>query len=199
MTSVRFFGTASYGTASFGTTRRLGVRRVSVVGNAGSGKTLLGRALAGRLAVPFVELDSVYHQSDWQPLPIELFRHRVERAVAADGWVVDGNYSAVRDLVWARADTVVWFDLPRWTVMRQVVGRTLRRGLTRVELWNGNREPLTGLFRVDPEKSIIRWAWVKHTVYRDRFAAAARDPDLGHLSFVRIGSRHDARRLLESI
>jgi adenylate kinase family enzyme len=169
---------------------------VSVVGNSGSGKTRLARALAARLGVPFVELDSVYHQRGWTPLPSDEFRGRVGALVAGDGWVVDGNYSAVRDLVWARADTVVWFDLPRRTVMRQVVWRTLRRGLARTELWNGNREPLSGLFRLDPEKSIVRWAWLKHSVYRDRFAAAARDPSLAHLSFVRIGSRADAHRLL---
>jgi hypothetical protein len=102
----------------------------------------------------------------------------------------------VRDLVWARADTVVWFDLPRRTVMRQVVGRTLRRVVSRVELWNGNREPLTGMFRLDPERSIIRWAWVRHSMYRERYAAAARDPALAHLTFVRIGGRADAARLL---
>jgi adenylate kinase family enzyme len=172
------------------------VRRVSVVGNAGSGKTTVGRDIAGRLGVAFVELDAVFHQPGWRPTPPEEFRHRVEAIVAGEGWVLDGNYSAVRDLVWGRADTVIWLDPPRRVVMRQVVGRTLRRTLTRVELWNGNREPVSGLFRLDPEKSIIRLAWLKHDVYSRRFAAFARDPAWAHLSFVRIASRQDVARLL---
>jgi hypothetical protein len=69
--------------------------------------------------------------------------------------VIDGNYSAARNLVWMRADTVIWFDLPRRTVIRQIVLRTMRRTVTRATLWNGNREPITGLFRLDPDKSII--------------------------------------------
>jgi len=169
---------------------------VAVVGNSGSGKTVLGRALAGQLAVPFVELDAIYHQPGWQPLPTPEFRRRVEALVAAVGWVVDGNYSAVRDLVWARADTVVYFDLPRRVVRRQVVLRTLGRIVTRTELWNGNREPATGLFRLDPDHSIIRWAWTQHGKYQARFTEAARSPDYVHLSFVRIGTRADARALL---
>lgn len=167
-----------------------------MVGNAGSGKTVLGRTLAAGLAVPFVELDAIYHQAAWQPLPVEEFRERVGAIVTGAGWVIDGNYSAVRDLVWARADTVIWFDLPRRTVMRQVVGRTLRRTLTRTELWNGNREPVAGLFRRAPEESIIRWAWTRHATYRERYAAAATDPDHGGITFIRIGSRSEARRLL---
>ncbi|HET8657654.1 MAG TPA: hypothetical protein VFM55_01495 [Micromonosporaceae bacterium] len=114
------------------------MRRVAVVGNSGSGKTVLGRALAGQLAVPFVELDAIYHQPGWQTLPAPELRRRVEALVAGDGWVMDGNYSAVRDLVWARADTVVYFDLPRRVVMRQVILRTLGRLVTRAELWNGS-------------------------------------------------------------
>lgn len=121
---------------------------------------------------------------------------RVGRIVTGEGGVVDGNYSTVRDLAWTRADTVVWFDLPRRTVMCQVLLRTLRRTLTRVELWNGNREPITGLFRLDPRESLLRWAWTRHETYHRRFSAAARDPVYAHLSFVRIGSRADGRRLL---
>jgi adenylate kinase family enzyme len=172
------------------------VRRVAVVGNSGSGKSTLAAALAARLGVPHVELDSIYHQPGWEPLPREEFRARVADRIAGDGWVVDGNYSAVRDLVWARADTVVWYDLPRRTVMRQVVVRTVSRAVTRRELWNGNREPLTALFRLDPEHSIIRWAWSRHGKYRRRYSAAAADPAYAGLTFVRIGSQADARALL---
>ena len=119
------------------------MRRVSVVGNSGSGKSTLGRALAARLGVPFVELDAIHHLPGWQPIDVPEFRKTVGAIVDGDGWVIDGNYSAVRDLVWARADTVIWFDLPRRTVIRQVLWRTIRRGVTREELWNGNRERLT--------------------------------------------------------
>ena len=45
------------------------VRRVSVVGNSGSGKSTLARELAASLGVPHLELDSVYHQPGWEPLP----------------------------------------------------------------------------------------------------------------------------------
>ena len=79
------------------------------------------------LAVPHLELDAVFHQAGWQPLEREVFRGRVAEFIAGEGWVVDGNYSVVSDLVWARADTVVWLDVPRRQVMRQLLARTLRR------------------------------------------------------------------------
>lgn len=174
--------------------------RVSVVGNSGSGKSALGQALAARLGVPFVELDAIYHQPGWQPVPTAQFRAHVEAATATGGWVVDGNYSStVQDLVWTRADTVIVLDLPRRTVMRQVIWRTVRRVALRVELWNGNRERWRNLFARDPQESVIVWAWHRHSAYRDRYLAMANDPTWRHLTFVRIQSRKDVRQLLNSV
>lgn len=175
------------------------MRRVSVVGCSGSGKSAIAAALAGRLGVPHIELDGIYHQPGWEPLPDNEFRVTVDALTRSGGWVVDGNYSAVRDLVWSRADTVVWLDLPRRTVMRQVVWRTARRAALRVELWNGNRERWRNFFARDPADSVIVWAWQRHAVYRDRYRAASADPAWRHLTFVRIGSRADARALLDRV
>jgi adenylate kinase family enzyme len=164
------------------------VRRISLVGVPGSGKTTVGRRLAASLGVPFIELDEIFHQPGWGELPVEEFRLRVRVAVEAKGWVIDGNYSAVRDIVWQRADTVVWFDLSRPIVMRRLVARTMRRALTREHLWNGNREPLSNLYRWDPQRNIIRWAWVKYPEYAQRYGAAIEDPAYAHIQFIRLTS-----------
>ena len=171
------------------------MRRVSVVGTSGSGKSTLARELAAILGVPYLELDAVHHQPGWEPLPTGEFRRLVAAEAAADGWVIDGNYGKVRDLVWARADTVVWLDLPKRTVMRQIVWRTLRRVSRRQELWNGNRERWRN-FSWNPEQSVISWAWHKHASDRAKYAAAAADPANAHLRFVRLASRRDAVRFL---
>jgi adenylate kinase family enzyme len=172
------------------------VRRVSVVGTSGSGKSTVARKLAEILGVPFLELDGVNHQPDWTPLDVDEFRLVVADAVAGDGWVIDGNYSAVRPLVWARADTVVWLDLPKRTVMRQIVWRTLRRVALRKELWNGNRERWRNFFSWKPEESVISWAWHNHAKYQERYGTAAADPANAHLTFVRLTSRGDIARFL---
>jgi adenylate kinase family enzyme len=173
------------------------VRRVSVVGTSGSGKSTLARELAETLGVPHLELDAVHHQPGWAPLPTDEFRRIVAARAAVGGWVIDGNYGRVRDLVWARADTVVWLDLPKRTVMRQVVWRTLRRVALRRELWNGNRERWRNFLTWNPEQSVISWAWHKHAPDRAKYAAAAADPASAHLRFIRLASRRDVARFLD--
>jgi len=146
--------------------------------------------------VPHVELDAIYHQPGWTPLTDEEFRARVEAATEREGWVVDGNYSVVRDTVWGKADTVVWCDLPYVTVMARTIGRTLRRTMTQEELWNGNREPWSNLWSFKPEKSIIAWTATHHGRYRRRYSEAEMSPRWADLNFVRLRTRADAEQFV---
>ncbi|MBS1836159.1 MAG: adenylate kinase [Actinobacteria bacterium] len=148
------------------------MQRVSMVGVPGAGKSTTGRLVASLLDVPFVELDSLFHQPGWTPLPLEQFRAGVGEIVAGDGWVVDGNYRQVRDLVWGRADTVIWLDPSRIRATSRVLRRTLERVTRGEELWNGNSETWSNLFSADPERNVVLWSWKKHPEYRRSYTAA---------------------------
>ena len=87
-----------------------GCKRIVIVGRTGSGKTTLARELAAALDVPHVELDALYFGPEFSTVPLSVLRERTSAAIAGDCWVTDGNKSAVRDLVWPQADTIVWLD-----------------------------------------------------------------------------------------
>jgi len=114
-------------------------RRILVTGTSGAGKTTLAGALAQRLGVPHTDIDGLYHGPDWVPRP--QFVDEATALAASEEWVTEWQYSVVRRLFLARADLLVWLDFSRAHVMRQIVPRTLRRRLHRIEMWNGNLEP----------------------------------------------------------
>jgi adenylate kinase family enzyme len=170
--------------------------RVSVVGSSGAGKTTFGRRLAERLGVPLIELDAIYHQAGWTVLSDDEFRLEVAEATLEGAWVCDGNYAAVRPIVWERATDVVWIDPPKAVVIVQVIGRSISRVVTRRELWNGNRERMRTW--VDEEHP-IRWSWStfdrKRVEYPLRLALA----ENAHLRVHKLKSRRAARRFLDQV
>jgi adenylate kinase family enzyme len=172
--------------------------RISIVGSSGSGKSTLARSIAAKTGAAHIELDALYHQADWTPRPPEEMVEQVAaRMDRAGHWVCDGNYVSVLDgMAQRRADTIVWLDYPRPTIMRQLVARTIRRAVTREQLWNGNREPLTNFTRWEPEKNVIRWSWVHHHQIRDRYELAATDGTWSHATVVRLRGRNETDRWL---
>jgi adenylate kinase family enzyme len=167
-------------------------RRVLVTGTSGSGKTTLAAALAARLGLPHVDIDGLYHGPGWVPRPE--FAADVAALAARDEWVTEWQYSAVRPLLLARADLLVWLDLSRRRVMGQIVPRTLRRRLRRIELWNGNVEP--PLWTVLTERDhILRWAWRTHPKTAARVQAVLASADAPPV--VRLRTRREVRGWLD--
>jgi adenylate kinase family enzyme len=157
------------------------MRCVVVIGQSGSGKSTAAARLAQAHGLRHVELDALFHGPGW--VPRETFVQDVDAATREPGWVADGNYAPVRDLLWARADTVVWLDLPRTTTVLRAVTRTLRRGLVRAELWNGNRERLHTVLRASHP---IRWTWSTHARHRAEYEERLADPRWTRLHVVRL-------------
>ena len=172
------------------------MQRINVTGTSCSGKTTLARRISGRLGLPRVELDALFWGPGWTPVPDETFRSRVTEAVAGDRWVIDGGYAKLRDLTWARADTVVWLDYPLWTVLRRWARRTVTRLRTREEFWpgTGNRERLSHIVRRDS----LLW-WIVSTHHRRRRTMASEQAARPGLRVVRLRSAAETERWLASL
>ena len=157
----------------------------------------MARELSSRLDLPHVELDALYWEPEWTPAAAEVFRRRVAQALEADAWMTDGNYSALRDIVWPRADTIVWLDYRLRVVMWRLLWRTLRRVFTREELWSGNRERFsTQFFSRD---SLFLWALKTYWRRRREYPALLKKPEYAHLRVARLRSPKAARRWVQGI
>lgn len=174
-------------------------RRIVVLGVSGCGKSTLARILAARLDLDRIELDAEHWLRGWRARPRDELRARIiqrldQADATCDGWVVDGNYeSLVGDLVWPRAETLVWLDYPLTRTLWQVTTRTARRVLTREPLFGGeNRESLRiALSR----NSIIRWSLATWATRRLSYTEHLREPPHG-LQLVQLRSRAETERWL---
>jgi adenylate kinase family enzyme len=162
-------------------------RRLLIGAPSGAGKSTLARRIEARTALPYTEIDALFHGPGWSELPG--FRDDVAAFAARDSWVTEWQYTTqLGQLLPSRADTLVWLDLPVGVHMGRLIRRTLHRRWHRVPLWHGNVEPPLRTILTDPEH-IIRWGWKGRAVLRRRVVEASmRHP---HLRIVRLRSTRE--------
>jgi hypothetical protein len=121
----------------------------------------------------------------------------VTDAVAAERWIVDGNYAPVRDLVWPRATCVIWLNYSFPLVMARAIRRTLTRAISREELFSGNKESLRMAFF--SRESILLWVLTTHRGRRRRFEQLQRSDAYSHLRWFEFKTVPQADQFLKSL
>ncbi len=143
------------------------MNRIVIIGATGSGKSTLGHRLAKKLGYPVIELDDLYWNPGWIAAAPEKFRADVANAAPAGGqWISVGNYSIASDILWARADALIWTDPGFVTCFVRIVRRTHRRALDKESVCNGIFETVSRLFSKD---SLILWLFRTHAKKRREF------------------------------
>jgi len=172
------------------------MERCVIVGAAGCGKTTLGKRLADHFESPFYDIDALFWKPGWVESQTDELRALTSAATAGKRWVIAGNYtSQLRDIVWSRADTLIWLDLPRSTTFPRVVRRTVLDAMTRRELWPGCRQTILIPFRTH----LFGIAWAQSENYKEIYEGFLREIDMAHLEVIRLTHKREVDRWLEDL
>lgn len=159
-------------------------KRILVIGTTSSGKSTLANRIAEKISADFIELDSLHWEPNWVEAPDELFREYVEKATSSQVWVVAGNYHVVRDIIWPRAEAIIWLDYPFHIVFWRLLTRTIRRLMRREKLFSGNVENGWMHLKLWSQESLFHWLfktyWRRKREYPMLFAL----PENRHLQVI---------------
>jgi adenylate kinase family enzyme len=166
--------------------------RVVVVGTSCSGKTTFAHQLASKLNTECVELDALYWGPGWTPRPT--FEGDVLAAVRQRRWVIDGNYSRVRDIIWRRCTAIAWLDYSFARVFARAFRRTVRRVVLGERLYGGNQETIRETL-FDAETPL--WLVVRtHGRRRREFPELFKRTEYRHASVIQLHTPMAAEELL---
>lgn len=171
--------------------------RVLVAGVTGSGKTTLSGRIAELWGLRHVEIDALFHGSDWTPRPE--FLDDVRAFAAENRWVTEWQYTSkgTDEILTPRAHLAVWLDYPYRVVRSRLLRRTLSRSILRTRMWNGNVEkPIWRMLRGTPEESIL--AWQTQTLHKWTERMPEVTEQFPHLTVVRLRHPRETERWLRA-
>lgn len=171
------------------------ITRINVVGTSGSGKSTFSKRLAKLLHCKAIELDELHWRANWIEAPDEEMIALLEKELAADAWVLDGNYTRTIPIKWRRVQMVIWLDYSFATTLYRMVKRSLSRIVTGEKLWHGNTENMRMLFSKD---SIVWWMITTYYPNKRKYEEIMQDSKYSHIQFVRLKTPGEAEGFLRN-
>ena len=106
-------------------------KRVAVIGCPGGGKSTFSRALRDRVGLPLYHLDAIYWRDDRTHLSREDFYPLMQKIIARDEWIMDGNYNSTLEWRISACDLLIFLDYPAEVCLE---GVRARRGQKRSDM-----------------------------------------------------------------
>ncbi|WP_019009300.1 AAA family ATPase [Deinococcus aquatilis] len=162
------------------------MKRILVIGSPGAGKSTFSKQLAAKTGLPLIHLDDAYWQPGWMRPPTAEWEQRVEQLIAAETWILDGNYTSTLKRRAALADEVIVLTYPRLLCLYRAITRALLN--RRPDQKNLGREPLN--------REFLSFIWHFPKLAQGQVEQLHSFP---HLSVVELRSDTAARRYLHAL
>jgi adenylate kinase family enzyme len=173
------------------------MERIVVIGTSCSGKTTFARELANILGIEHIELDELYWEQNWKERDSEQFKSLVKSRTNKERWIADGNYSVVRDVLWARATTIIWLNYSFPIVLYRSIVRSFKRSITKEVLFSGNKESFRRSFL--SKESIILWVINTHSEKRRWYSLLLSSSLCANIEVIEFQKTNETKKFLNSL
>ncbi|MFI9627068.1 adenylate kinase [Streptomyces sp. NPDC052042] len=172
------------------------MQKVALFGAPATGKTTLAARLASELGFRHTDLDDLLFTFDGA-LPLAEFRRQAAEITSGDAWIVEGNFSKLADVVWHRADVLVWLDFPLSLIVSRIVRRSLRQLTGREDSAQARR--LTWGRAFFGRRSLLRSAVRKYRNNRPRYVRQVDETAALGVEVVRLRSPREVERWMAAL
>jgi adenylate kinase family enzyme len=128
------------------------MKRVLIIGSSGSGKSTLAKRLGELTGLEVIHLDKLHWQPNWVEPSKADWQMTVEKALAGDSWIIDGNFSGTMEMRLEACDTAIFLDVPRWVCVFRILKRlAFYKKQVRPDMAEGCTEQFDWKF--------VKWVW----------------------------------------
>lgn len=129
------------------------MKKVLVIGSSGAGKSTFARRLGEKTGLKVIHLDRIFWKPNWvETADKDEWKATVEKLLAGEEWIMDGNYSGTLALRLEKCDTAIFLDFPRALCVYRILKRfVLYRKGGRPDMAEGCDEKFDWEF--------IKWTW----------------------------------------
>jgi adenylate kinase family enzyme len=164
-------------------------KRTIIFGSTGVGKSTMVRRIAEEFSLPVIDIDSLRRDAGKSATPEETFSNLVTESVKGNAWIIDGSYNSVQDIIWPRAEAIVWLDFSFWVFLSRLV----KRSLYRIFIRKKSERPVKGRYQPASERaSNYLRAIFTGSQRRKRYFATLYNFKNAHLHIIRLSSPEEA-------
>jgi adenylate kinase family enzyme len=167
------------------------MRRIVVIGPLGAGKSTLALKLGSLLGISVHHLDWLYWGDTWTPTPPAEWQALLDRIVAGESWIIDGNFTSSLPQRLAAADTVIYLDVPPLTSTIRAIRRRILHRWRRAPGMPGGSRPMF-------DAQLFRWIWRFPSRDRPSLLAQLGRPSISDKTVILRSSR-EVRRFVRSV
>jgi adenylate kinase family enzyme len=164
-------------------------KRTIIFGSTGIGKTTMVKRIADEFSIPVIDIDTLRREAGKSESPEQVFSFLVADRVRGETWIIDGSYTSVQDILWSRAEAIVWLDFSFGVFL----SRLIKRSLYRIFIRKKSEKPVKARNQPASERAgnYLR-AILTGKQRRERYFATLYNSKHTHLHIIRLTSPEDA-------